>query len=60
MFGCGFTRAASRQALRAALATALAAPRTEVIEVPIDLAASVALHRELWAAAGCAAREALR
>lgn len=60
MYGCGFTRAASRPEFAAALARALASPRTEVIEVPIDLQGSVALHRELWTAAGHAAREALK
>ena len=59
MYGCGFTRTATRADFTAALARALVAPRTEVIEVPIDLDRSVALHRELWAAAGRAAREAL-
>lgn len=59
MFGCGFTRAAARAEFAAALARALASSRTEVIEVPIDLASSVALHRALWTAAGQAAREAV-
>jgi 2-succinyl-5-enolpyruvyl-6-hydroxy-3-cyclohexene-1-carboxylate synthase len=59
MYGCGFSRAASREAFDAALANALASERTEVIEVPIDLARSVARHRALWAAAGQAARQAL-
>ncbi|MGE0520914.1 MAG: 2-succinyl-5-enolpyruvyl-6-hydroxy-3-cyclohexene-1-carboxylic-acid synthase [Candidatus Binatia bacterium] len=56
MYGCGFARAASPAAFRDALAAALASPRAEVIEVPIDLAHSVAKHRELWAAGARAAR----
>ncbi len=60
MYGCGFTRAPSNAAFREALAAALTAARTEVIEVPIDLQRSVALHRELWTAAGRAARQAWR
>jgi 2-succinyl-5-enolpyruvyl-6-hydroxy-3-cyclohexene-1-carboxylate synthase len=59
MFGCGFTRATSRGELAAALRAALRSVRTEVIEVPIDLERSVALHREVWAAAANAARESL-
>jgi 2-succinyl-5-enolpyruvyl-6-hydroxy-3-cyclohexene-1-carboxylate synthase len=59
MYGCGFTRAATRADFAAALAGGLASSRTEVIDVPIDLDRSVALHRALWTAAGLAAREAL-
>ncbi|HSQ00121.1 MAG TPA: 2-succinyl-5-enolpyruvyl-6-hydroxy-3-cyclohexene-1-carboxylic-acid synthase, partial [Candidatus Dormibacteraeota bacterium] len=60
MYGCAFVRAASRAEFVAALAPALAAPGVTVIEVPIDLERSVALHREVWAAAASAAREALK
>ncbi len=60
MYGCGFTRAATPDAFATALDAALVSPRCEVIEVPIDLARSVALHRELWAAAATAARKGLR
>ncbi|MEO8604530.1 MAG: 2-succinyl-5-enolpyruvyl-6-hydroxy-3-cyclohexene-1-carboxylic-acid synthase [bacterium] len=59
MYGCGFVRAASRQAFDAALDAALASDRCAVIEVPIDLTRSVALHRHLWDAAGRAARATL-
>lgn len=59
MYGCGFARVGCIAALPAALDAALRSPRCEVIEVPIDLDASLAAHRTLWAAAGAAAREAL-
>ena len=60
MYGCGFTRVTSHAAFAAALDAALASPRSAVIEVPIDLTRSVARHRDLWAAAAAAAREAVR
>ncbi len=60
MYGCGFVRATSRDEFASALTTALPAPGVTVIEVPIDLERSVALHREAWAAAASAAREALQ
>jgi len=60
MYGCGFTRAASRPALAAALDSALASPRCEVIEIPIDPERSIAEHRARWSAAGAAAVEALQ
>lgn len=60
MYGCGFTRARSRADFAAALDAALASSRSEVIEVPIDLAHSVARHREIWGAAAAAARTAVR
>jgi 2-succinyl-5-enolpyruvyl-6-hydroxy-3-cyclohexene-1-carboxylate synthase len=51
MYGAGFARVASWEQFRDAVRAALGAPRTTVIEVPIDRARSVAIHHELWAAA---------
>ena len=49
MYACSFTRVASWQEFRATLDDALHGPSTTVIEVPVNHAQSVALHRELWA-----------
>lgn len=59
MYGCDFVRVDARQHFSAALASALATECVTVIEVPIDLERSVALHRDIWTAAATAAREAL-
>lgn len=58
MYGCRFRRVATGEEFRRSLAEALDAPVTTVIEVPIAHERSVALHREIWAAAGRAALEA--
>ena len=55
MYDCSFVRTASRAAFADALAHALHGARTTVIEVPIDRARSVALHRDIWAAGARAA-----
>ncbi len=57
MYGCACGRVGSRMAFAAALDAALNGSRTAVIEVPIDLDRSVALHRRIWEAAGRAARD---
>jgi 2-succinyl-5-enolpyruvyl-6-hydroxy-3-cyclohexene-1-carboxylate synthase len=58
MYGCRHRRVGSRAELRGALLEALPAPVATVIEVPIDGARSLALHRRLWERAGEAAGEA--
>jgi 2-succinyl-5-enolpyruvyl-6-hydroxy-3-cyclohexene-1-carboxylate synthase len=55
MYGCAFVRTDSRAAFADAIEPALHAARTTVIEVPVDRARSVALHRGLWAAGARAA-----
>ena len=51
MYGCAFTRVASWEQFREAVARALHAERTSVIEVPVDRARNVELHRAMWGAA---------
>ncbi|MGD0949049.1 MAG: 2-succinyl-5-enolpyruvyl-6-hydroxy-3-cyclohexene-1-carboxylic-acid synthase [Candidatus Binatia bacterium] len=51
MYGCGFTRVSSWEQFRDAVAAALRAPQTQVIEVPSDRQRNVELHRQIWAAA---------
>lgn len=55
MYGCGFVRVASWEQFHDALAGSLAGTGTTVIEVPVEHARSVELHREIWSAAGQAA-----
>jgi 2-succinyl-5-enolpyruvyl-6-hydroxy-3-cyclohexene-1-carboxylate synthase len=59
LFDLGYERAESPRTFREALAPALHAGRTTLIEVPVDRDLSVRHHRALWAAAGRAAAEAL-
>lgn len=59
LFDLGYERAESPRAFREALAPALHAGRTTLIEIPVDRDASVRHHREIWAAAGLAAAETL-
>jgi 2-succinyl-5-enolpyruvyl-6-hydroxy-3-cyclohexene-1-carboxylate synthase len=53
-FGAGYARVASPEHYRTALKEALAAPRTTVLEVPVDRDRSVAHHREIAAAVSAA------
>ncbi len=51
LYGCAFVRIASWEQFSDAVAGALRAPGTTIIEVPIDRARSVELHQAIWAAA---------
>ncbi len=57
LYGVGHERAASRSAFCEAVARSIAAPGVQVIEVPTERAANVALHRALWQAASAALAE---
>ncbi|MFQ5665620.1 MAG: 2-succinyl-5-enolpyruvyl-6-hydroxy-3-cyclohexene-1-carboxylic-acid synthase [Candidatus Binatia bacterium] len=50
MYGCMFRRIASWEQFRDAVAAALDADRTTVIEVPSNRARNVELHQQVWAA----------
>lgn len=50
MYGCAFTRVASWDQFREAVAASLRAEGTNVIEVPSDRRRNVELHRQIWAA----------
>jgi 2-succinyl-5-enolpyruvyl-6-hydroxy-3-cyclohexene-1-carboxylate synthase len=56
LFSLGYERADDADALRVAVASALAARRTTLVEVPIDADDSVAHHRALWRAMAEASR----
>lgn len=53
-FGVPHSVASSREAFRVALEAALADPGVQVIEVPIDPARNVAVHKEYWSAVATA------
>ncbi|MDP9135864.1 MAG: thiamine pyrophosphate-dependent enzyme, partial [Actinomycetota bacterium] len=48
LYGCGFERVETPEALREALDGALAADTTAIIEVRTDRAENVDLHRRVW------------
>ncbi|HKO24775.1 MAG TPA: thiamine pyrophosphate-dependent enzyme, partial [Chloroflexota bacterium] len=50
MYGCGFERVETWPDFRAAVATSLASPGVQVIELHTDRARNVELHRRVWAA----------
>ena len=50
MYGCGFERVETWPDFRAAVATSLASPGVQVIELRTDRARNVELHRRAWAA----------
>ncbi len=56
LFGLGYERAGTAAELRPALAAALEAPGSTLLEVPLDRMASVAEHRALWQRVGAALR----
>jgi 2-succinyl-5-enolpyruvyl-6-hydroxy-3-cyclohexene-1-carboxylate synthase len=49
MYGCGFEHVETWPAFRAAVATSLASPGMQVIELRTDRARNVELHRRVWA-----------
>ncbi len=59
LYGLAYTRTHDVASFDAALADSLRSPGVQLIEVPSDRAANVALHRRLWSAAGARARAAL-
>ena len=50
LYGLGYGRAESVEALRRALAESVGAAGTQIIEVPTERAANVRQHEALWAA----------
>jgi 2-succinyl-5-enolpyruvyl-6-hydroxy-3-cyclohexene-1-carboxylate synthase len=48
LYDCGYEVAGDVEGFRAALARALAAPRTSIVAVKTDREANVALHRAVW------------
>ncbi len=52
LFGLGYERARTVAELRPALTSALGAPRSTLLEVPVEREASVAEHRALWRRVG--------
>jgi len=56
MYGVHFCRVVGWGEFREAVGAALIAERATVIEVPVDGARNVALHREIWAEVGAALR----
>ena len=59
LYGLAYTPAHDVTSFDAALADSLRSPGVQMIEVPSDRGANVALHRRLWSAAGARARKAL-
>ena len=59
LYGLASTRTHDVASFDAALADSLRSPGVQLIEVPSDREANVALHRRLWSAAGARARAAL-
>ncbi len=59
LYGLAHTHARDIASFDAALAGSLRSSGVQLIEVPSDRRANVALHRRLWSAAGARAREAL-
>ena len=59
LYGLAHTRARDIASFDAALVGSLRSSGVQLIEVPSDRRANVALHRRLWSAAGARAREAL-
>jgi 2-succinyl-5-enolpyruvyl-6-hydroxy-3-cyclohexene-1-carboxylate synthase len=51
LYGCGYERVVTVEALRAGLARSLSEPGTQILEVRTQRGANLALHRALAAAA---------
>jgi 2-succinyl-5-enolpyruvyl-6-hydroxy-3-cyclohexene-1-carboxylate synthase len=58
-FGLAYARPTDRSSVRDALAAALVADRTSIVELRSDRQRNVVLHQELWARARAAVRDAL-
>jgi 2-succinyl-5-enolpyruvyl-6-hydroxy-3-cyclohexene-1-carboxylate synthase len=59
LFGLAYARPTDRSSVRDALAAALVADRTSIVELRSDRQRNVVLHQELWARARAAVRDAL-
>ena len=53
-YDAGFTRMATWEDFRGAVAQALKSPGVNIVEVPTERASNVRLHREVWAAVASA------
>ncbi|HEY2105808.1 MAG TPA: thiamine pyrophosphate-dependent enzyme, partial [Candidatus Binataceae bacterium] len=58
-YDAGFTRIATWEDFRCAVAQALKSPGVNIVEVPTERASNVRLHREVWAAVASAILPAL-
>ncbi|MDI3340691.1 MAG: 2-succinyl-5-enolpyruvyl-6-hydroxy-3-cyclohexene-1-carboxylic-acid synthase [Sphaerobacter sp.] len=54
LYGAAYTRVATWDAFREAVAQGVAAPGLHIVEVPTDRARNVTLHREMWRAVSAA------